>query len=244
MQTLSALELNLPKPEWQATRQTLTPSIWFAQKFPAALQFGCPFLETRQTTCDGFSRVNPVSLNHDFFAAMLGGDPVLHHSVVYYEPEMQFYYREPVQNLYKPTTQEKLQNYSRARLMRCAQEMGDEVDKLNLFNEFRSDKNARTLVQRAKSGLAAGPDFFSPTSPHQRIRGVELHERPARKFVDELWSVESGQVLMLADAYATFCSLLKQRELEPVKRSDFKAMVGPLIRDQFNVALRNDWGGG
>jgi hypothetical protein len=236
------LELNLPKRNWiEEPAKPSTPSEWFAHKFPeAASRFGCPFLEMRQTTYDGFNKVTPISINTDFFAAMLGGDAALGHSVVYFEPEMQFYYREPVQNLYKPTTPEKLQNYYRAMLLRCAQEMGGEVDMLNLFTEFRSDKNARAVTNRAKSILATSPDFFSATSPHQRIKGVELHERLARKFVDELLSVESGQVLMLADAYTAFCSLLKQRELEPVKRSDFKAMVGPLIRDQFKVALRND----
>jgi hypothetical protein len=238
MQILPPLELNLPKPEW--LRQTLTPSIWFAQKFPAALRFGCPMLEMRQTTCNGLERIVPVALNHDFFAGMLGGDSALHHSVVYFEPDMQFYYREPFLMTYKPTSSEKLQNFYRAMLLRCAQEVGEEVDKLNLFNEFRSDKNARIVVQRAKSVLAAGPDYFSATSPHTRIRGVELYERLARKFVDELLSVESGKVLMLGDAYAAFCALLKQGELESVKRSEFKAMVGPLIRDQFDVALRND----
>jgi len=167
------LELNLPEPEWSTARQTITPSIWFAQKFPDQTnQFGCPFLEMRQTSCDGFSHVTPVSINLDFFAGMLGGDKSLGHSVVYFEPEMQFYYREPVLNIYKPTTPEKLQNYYRAMLLRCAQELGNETDKLNLFVEFRSDKNARAVVQRAKSVLAAGSDFFSATSPHTRIRGI------------------------------------------------------------------------
>jgi hypothetical protein len=72
------------------------------------------------------------------------------------------------------------------------------------------------------------------------IRGIELHERLARKFVDELLTCESGQILMLHDAYTAFCNLLKQRELAPLKRSNFKAIVVPLIRDEFNVALRND----
>jgi hypothetical protein len=33
---------------------------------------------------------------------------------------------------------------------------------------------------------------------------------------------------------------LKQRELPDIKRSEFKAVVGPLIREEFNIALRND----
>jgi hypothetical protein len=235
------LELNLPQAYWMKEEHPTTPSEWFAQRFPdAASQFGCPFLEVRQTSYDGLNKITPIAINLDFFAGMLGGDSKLSHSVIYYEAELQFYYFEPLQQIYKPTTPEKLQNYYRALLLRCAQELNRDTDKLNLFAEFRSDKNARAITTRAKSILAASPDFFSATSPHTRIRGVELHERLARRFVDELLSVESGKVLMLADAYAAFCSLLKQRELEPVKRSDFKAMLGPLIRDQFNVALRND----
>jgi hypothetical protein len=85
--------------------------------------------------------------------------------------------------------------------------------------------------------------FFSATFPHQRIRGQELFERVARKFVDELLSAEPGQILKLADAYAVFRELLRARELPDIKRSDFKAVVGPLIREQFSVALRNDLGG-
>jgi len=62
----------------------------------------------------------------------------------------------------------------------------------------------------------------------------------ALKFVGELLTAESGQVLMLADAYMAFCRLLKERELAPVKRSDFKAMVVPIIKDEYSVSLRND----
>src|SRR5271170_6598838 len=78
------------------------------------------------------------------------------------------------------------------------------------------------------------------TSPHTRIKGIELHERVARKFVDELLTGEPGQILRLADAYAVFRSLLKQRDLPDIKRSEFKAVVGSLIRDQFDLGLRND----
>lgn len=61
--------------------------------------------------------------------------------------------------------------------------------------------------------------------------------------MDELLLHEPGQILRLADAYSVFRELLRTRELPDIKRSDFKAVVGPLIRDQFNVALRNDLDG-
>jgi hypothetical protein len=89
-------------------------------------------------------------------------------------------------------------------MIKCAEEMPGNVHKLNLFHEFRSDKTSKAVVQRAKSILAADSSFFSATSPHQRIRGIELHERIARKFVDELMTASPGNVLLLADAYASF----------------------------------------
>ena len=56
---------------------------------------------------------------------------------------------------------------------------------------------------------------------------------------------ESGQVLYLAvlylaDAYAHFTKLVRERNLDVIKRSDFKGLVVPLIHEQFGVRLRND----
>jgi hypothetical protein len=239
------LELNLPNVGAFAPHQlrprAKTASVYFAELFPAAAkQYGCPFVEIRDEQANGQSIVTPVSINVDFFAAALGGDARLGHSIIYYEPEMQFYYREPYQQLYKTTTPEKLMNLYRGLLQRTAQELPAENNQLNLCIEFRSDKTAKAAVQRAKSILAADSSFFSPTSPHQRIRGPELVERIARRFVEEMLTAESGDILLLADAHAAFCAYLKQQNHEAIKRSDFKAVVEPLIRDQFNICLRND----
>ena len=87
-------------------------------------------------------------------AGMLGGDSGLNHSVVYYETEMQWYFRD-FDGIFKPTSPEKLQNYYRAMVLRCAQELNGETDKLNLFQEFRSDRISKAVVNRAKSVLAA-----------------------------------------------------------------------------------------
>jgi hypothetical protein len=240
MQT--TLDLMGERKLWQNDRP-LTPNTYFSKLFPSHTnQFGHAFLELRENSCDGFSKVTPISINLDFFASILS-DPALGLSVVYFEPEMQFYYSQPFDSVYKCVSPEKLQSLYRGLLIRCAQSMNNEVNILNLFHEFRNDKTAKLVVQRAKSVLAADQSYFSATSKHQRVRGIELFERIARKFVDDMLTCETGQILRLADAYAVFRSLLKQRELPDIKRSDFKAVVGPLIREQFNVALRNDLGG-
>ena len=217
-----------------------TPNEWFVQRYPSAFDMhGSPFLELVEPL-DQFSvQVMPVTVNFDFFAAVLGGRRDLGHHVVYFEPEMQWYFKDSDQ-IFKPTSPEKLQNQYRALMMKCAEAMPGLVHKLNLVHEFRSDKVAKAVVQRAKSVLSADSSFFNATSSHQRVKGQELHERVARLFVDELLTSEPGQILKLNEAYSVFRQMLKLRELPDIKRSDFKAVVGPLIRDEFNVALRND----
>jgi hypothetical protein len=236
------LKLYEPKPfnTFDEPQKPKNPNAWFGQRYKREVErFGSPFLELVEPM-DAYSvQVMPITLNIDFFAAVLGGRSDLGHSVVYFEPDMQFYYLDS-DGLYKATTGDKLANQYRAMMMKCCQDMPANVHKLNLVNEWRSDHVAKQVVNRAKSILAADSSFFSATSKNQRIRGIELHERLARRFVDELLTSEPGQILMLQDAYTTFCSLLKKHELNTLKRSDFKAIVTPLIRDEFNVALRND----
>jgi len=240
-ETFTRLELNLPQTSFFEKPLPRTPSEWFALKFPEAVnKFGCPFLEMRQSSVDGFVRIVPVSINLDFMAGMLGGDSGLGHSVVYFESEMQFYYFEPVLQLYKPTTQEKLQSYYRGFMIRCAQELNNDTNKLNLFLEFRSDKIAKAVVQRAKSILAADSSFFSPTSPHQRIRGPELHERLMRVLCETMLERSEGACLTVTQAYHVFCRLSEQRQLGELKRSMFKEVMKDLVRDVHGLALRRD----
>jgi len=55
------LELNLPNKGQFAhfqRDQLETASIWFAQRFPeAADKYGAPFVEIRESSCDGFTRI-------------------------------------------------------------------------------------------------------------------------------------------------------------------------------------------
>ena len=240
----TTLELNGPeRMGFGEVERPLTPNPYFQKLFPSQTQqFGPAFLQLRETDLSGRSRISPISINIDLFASILS-DSRLGLSVVYFEPEMQFYYNSSFQPIYKPTTSEKLQSLYRGIVLKAAQSFNNDVNILNLFVEFRSDKVAKQVVQRAKSVLAADSSFFSPTSPNQRVRGIEIMERVARKFVDEVLSAEPGQILKLADAYTVFRDLLKKRDLPDIKRSDFKAVVGPLITENFNVCLRNDLDG-
>lgn len=212
----------------------------FAHLFPTQTsQFGQAVLEVAQRDNTGQVQTTPLCINHDSFAAYLS-DSGLGLDVVYFEPDMQFYYSSAFDPVFKPVSPEKLQNLYRGLVLRSSGLLNTINAKLNIWAEFRSDKTVRTVVSRAKSILAADSSFFSASSPHQRIKGIELHERVARRFVDELLTCTPGQTLLLTDAFSKFCELLKQNSLEPVKRAEFKNMVVPLIKSQFDVCLRND----
>lgn len=243
--TINSANLKIFRPDqasfnFGTSEKPTTPNEWFAQKYPEQIKkFGSPFLELNQAKDQFTVQILPVSINLDFFAGILGGRKDLGHHVIYFQPEMDWYFLD-ADGMYKPTTAEKLGNLYRALLMKCAGEMSGNVHLQNLFHEYRSDRVSKAVVQRAKSILQADASYFSAESKNQRIRGIELHERIARKFVDELLTAAPGNVLLLADAYTAFLNLMKQNSLEPLKRSDFKAMVVPFVQEKFAVSLRND----
>jgi hypothetical protein len=222
-------------------RKPTTPSEWFSKMFPVQAHIhGCPFIELAEDRSDGLKKINPLSANLDFLAAILGGDEKMGHKIIYLEGEMQWYYLDQPSNIFKPTADEKLANLLRALLIRCAEELPDNVHKLNLFLEFRSDKTIRAVVHRAKSILAADHTFFCTDSKNARQKGLEVHERLAKVFVEQILERQPGEVLTLTNAYLVFIEFLKQKSMVPVKRSIFKGMFTPLIRDAFNLGLRND----
>lgn len=218
-----------------------TASQWFIRHFPdQAKQWGAPFLETNKTSIDGFTLSSPIAPNLDFMAACLGGDQRLGHSVIYWPGECQFYYYEPFEKLYYPTQDSKLGDLMRGYFSRCALEMQRDVNVYHLFTTFRTDQVIKPIIERAKSILRASEDFFSATSPYTRVRGVELHERLARVFVEKMLVAKTDELMLVAPAFDKFAQLIKERDLFPIKRSQFQELIAPLIREKFNSGLRND----
>jgi len=222
-------------------KQAKTPSEWFSKLFPIhAGIYGCPFIELEEPLDDDWVRITPLSLNTDFFAAILGGDRKLGQKVVYLESECAFYYYDPRDQLYKCVSEDKLGNLLRALMMRCAEELGNEVHKLNLFHEFRSDKTIRSIVHRARSILAAEDTFFGVDSRNERREGPELYSRVAKNFVEQVLERIPGETLTLTDAYIHFCEYLRKRNMPPVKRKVFKDLVPPVVKEEYDLGIRND----
>lgn len=226
------------EPQYAPTLRT--PAEWFSYRYPEETRiYSCPFIEHRQPLVNGFEAVTPLDINYDFFAGILKGDSKLGHSVVYYEPELQFYFKDS-DSIYKTTSPEKLQNHLRALLLKCAQEMPQNVTLLNLFSKFRSDPCTKLIIQRAKSILAADESFFSPTSPNQRKVGPELPERLARVFTEQMLEKRPGSILTVTQAYTIFSHLSLQKNLKPIKRAPFRQMMVDLMKNTFDLSIRRD----
>jgi hypothetical protein len=86
----------------------------------------------------------------------------------------------------------------------------------------------------------ASETFFSAQSPHQRVNGIEQHQRLARVFVERLFVPRPDGVILVSAAYDRFASIIRERELVPIKRSVFKDLVSPIIRERFGSGLRGD----
>ena len=95
-------------------------------------------------------------------------------------------------------------------------------------------------ANRAKSVLAADSSFFSPTSPHQRIKGQELHEKLILKLVSTMLEEREGACLTVTQAYQIFCRLSQQHCLGALKRSVFKQQMKDLIKTRYGMSLRHD----
>ena len=216
-------------------------SDWFCQMFPVQVRvFGAPFLDQHQANTYGAANITPLVLNADCLAACLGGDERLGHRVIYYPPELQFYFYDPRDQMYHATTDQKVGNLLRGLLARCAGEVKGEGHLVNTFHTFRSDAVVKGVVNRAKSILAADPDYFGVNSQHQRVQGPELHQRLAMVFAQQLLEVHEGSILTVGQSYSLFTQFAKARSMPAPKRSLFKGMMSEVIRDAFGLGVRND----
>lgn len=227
------------KPAWTSNIKSATD--WFCQCFPTQVRvFGSPFLEEQQVDYLGNNTSRPLAPNLDCLAACLGGDERLGHRIIYYAAELQFYYYDPRDQMYHATTDQKVGNLLRGLLARCATEVKGEEHLFNTFHTFRADAVVKAVVNRAKSVLEASPDFFSATSPNQRLAGPEIHQRLALVFAQKLVEPCPNNILTIGQTYALFNRFAQSRNMPSIKRSDFKSLMAETIRDAYGLGVRND----
>jgi len=214
-------------------------SQWFIAKFPSlAKVWGAPFIENRVMSVDGFTSSTPLAPNPSFMAAVLGHDEI-ENSVVYYQGDCQFYYLEPSDQKYYAVQDLKLGCLMRGYFQRCALDLQRECNVYHLFTTFCQEPVIKTIVDRAKTVLLCSDNYFAVDSLCSRVKGIELHERLAKLFVEK-WVLKPGNVLLVGVAYEKYAGLVRKNDLEPVKRSVFKEMMKPIVSERWERCLRND----
>jgi hypothetical protein len=231
--------------DYAAAKIPQSPSEWFCLKFPEQAElYGAPVLEEIHPGGYDVARINPVALNEDFFAGVLGRNTQLGHHVVFYQPEQQFYFYDARPDAYLPTTETKLMTYLSQLLIKCAQEMPGDVDLENLFTTLRSEEQLKQIVKRAKSMLLATTSFFVGSSGKRRMVGDEVVDptaEPAYKlFVREGVTAKPDTILTVTDAYENFTRYCQSRGFSPIDRRYFKGLITEVIKEEFGLGLRKD----
>lgn len=223
------------------THPPATPGEWFARRYPAVVeQWGAPILEAVVADGQDNKLVRPIELNDNFFAAIIS-DTRLGHSVVFYQPEQQWFFYDPADQLYHPTTEEKLIALLSALLARCAEEMPRNVDLIQLFCRFREEDKLKAVVKRARAVHAAESSFFDNESANRRAGGVESFSDLARGFVRATVKRQPNQLLSEGECFQHFNEYCRNNaSTAEVTRRQFKQLIAEVIREEFAVGFRKD----
>ena len=187
----------------------------------------------------GRKMTTAVSMNCSFFAAAMS-DSQLGHSVVFYEPEQQWFYLEPRDGQYHPTSESKLMTLLSGLLVRCAEAMPVNVDRASLFVKFREDDQLKSIIKQARSILEADSTFFSTNSPFRRVEGKEQQAQAARRFIQSTVKPKPDQLLSVSQCYDGFSGFCRNNGVEPIARKLFRGMMVEIIKEEFGVGLRSD----
>lgn len=217
-----------------------TPGQWFAARYPAEVQrWGAPMLEAVVADQQGNHLVQPLTLNDNFFAAIIS-DARLGHSVVFYQPEQQWFYLDPVDQHHHAVEEAKLVVLLSALISRCASEMPTNVDLLKLFHDMRDEEVLKPIVKRARAIHSADSTFFDKHSSHKRVNSIENHAQIARRFVRTAVKREPTGLLPIGECYQRFSEYCANHSVEAVHRNHFKKLIVEVIREEFGLGLRGD----
>jgi hypothetical protein len=183
--------------------------------------------------------VKPVEMNDDFFAGILS-DTQLGHSVVFFDADQQWYFRDPVDDLYHPTTENKLICLLSSLLARCSAEMPKDVDLIQLFCRFRSEDRLKAVVRRGRAIMAADSTFFEAET-NKRAGGVESFNDLARGFVRTAVKRQPDRCLSVSECFEHFSQYCRNNQADgEVSRQKFKQLIAEAIREEFGLGYRTD----
>ena len=224
--------------------QSWTPTCWFSSKFPDAKErFGDAFFEETVVGIQGRLVTRPAIINEDFFAALLGGERRLGHRVVYL-PGEGFLYHDPKVDAFANTSDQKVQILLSNYLVKCAGDMGANVESSLLVKDHRRPSVLAAIVNRAKTVLEAHPRFFEGSNAARRYANGRVLQ-PAtvsapEDFIHNAFTRAEGGSVIVGEAYQEFLRYCQMGNLTRVEFTEFKRVARELVLEKFQLGLRHD----
>ena len=225
-------------PQW-------TPNSWFHSKFPdVAERFGNAFFEETSTAGPQHrAKILPCVINEDFFAGMLGGEKTLGHRIIHL-PGEGFLYLDLKVNAFANTSDQKVEILLSNYLIKCAENMGHNVESKLLVKDHRRPSLLAGIVSRAKTVLEADPRFF------QGVNGARRHAhgtiiQPAtisapEDFIHHAFTRSEGGSVIVGEAYQEFLRYCQMGNLTRVEFTEFKRVAKQIVLEKFPLGLRHD----
>jgi len=221
-----------------------TPSGWFASKFPdQTYAYGSAFFEDRGAGLQGSLIIRPSVINEDFFAAMLSGERRLGHRVIFL-PGDGFWFKDPRLDAFCPTSDKKVEILLSNYLVKCAENMGGNVESKLLVQDHRRGQVLAGIVNRARTVLEADPRFFEGVNApcrhsHGRILQPALASSP-ENFIHSAFVPNEGGIVIVSEAYQKFLGYCQMGNLTRVEFTEFKRVAKDLVLEKFQLGLRHD----
>lgn len=220
-----------------------TPSDYIEARYPTLTKmFGPAFLEAHWLDSNQFLNIEPVEINVDLFAAILGGDES-RCKLVYYLPDEQWYAYDPVLGYFTTTTEENLKLRLSQELIHCVAYLNQRpfVRIQSIFTKFRSEKVLETILKRASAMLGVREGFFAEGTGNRKDPILLTREQSAQIFASEALESKKGTVLSIAEAYVSYVDFCQMKRMPVVlHRNEFRGPTVDAVRSTYGMGLSKD----
>lgn len=168
---------------------------------------------------------------------------MLGHRIIYL-PGEGFLYLDLKVNAFASTSDKKVEVLLSNYLIKCAENMGHNVESKLLVTHHRRPSVLAGIVSRAKTVLEADSRFFQGVNGAQRYAHGTIIQ-PAtisapEDFIHNAFRRSEGASVIVGEAYQEFLRFCQMGNLTRVQFTEFKRVAKELVFEKFQLGLRHD----
>jgi hypothetical protein len=155
-----------------------------------------------------------------------------------------FLYNDPKVNAFANTSDQKVEILLSNYLIKCAEDMGRNVDSKMLVKDHRRPSVLTGIVKRAKTVLEADLRFFEGINGARRhAHGIIIQPSTIsapEDFIHHAFTRSEGGSVVVNEAYQEFLRYCQVENLTRVEFTEFKRVARELVFEKFQLGLRHD----